>query len=180
MTKTHLEINNLPIHHNWKIFQTACQHTLTQSHKHGPNQASYAAFCNTNNAKQSRNLHTEVQYIQYNSTLKIRFLISFSYTACLINDFHFQDKLLHRRWEAPLILALICMYYECRCVALEPWAALHSTAGLSSSSNLAKLPLQPSTRTPAQRHQSGKICQQFICAHLHTSTRARAAAGAEC
>ena len=61
-----------------------------------------------------------------------------------------------------------------------PWAALHSTAGLSSSSNLAKLPLQPSTRTPAQRHQSGKICQQFICAHLHTSTRARAAAGAEC
>ena len=83
MTKTHLEINNLPIHHNWKIFQTACQHTLTQSHKHGPNQASYAAFCNTNNAKQSRNLHTEVQYIQYNSTRKIRFLISFSYLALL-------------------------------------------------------------------------------------------------
>ena len=59
-----------------------------------------------------------------------------------------------------------------------PWAGLHSAAGLSSSSNLAKLPLQPSTRTPAQRQQSGKICQQFICAHLHTTTRA--AAGAEC
>ena len=86
--------------------------------------------------------------------------------------------LLHRRWEAPLILALICMYTMNADVL--PVAALHSTAGLSSSSNLAKLPLQPSTRTPAQRHQSGKICQQFICAHLHNSTRARAAAGAEC
>ena len=37
MTKTHLEINNLPIHHNWKIFQTGCQQSLTQSRSHSLN-----------------------------------------------------------------------------------------------------------------------------------------------